>query len=172
MNMIQLPHFQLSMLLMFALTACGGGGGGGASDSAEAQVSLTPSPTVEVTPAPSPEPTMSPQPDEQTTKNLVAPADFDFAPDNKVTLQVELHELLDQRAYFSLYQSYHQHQDGSLTPFYASRIVATGLIQGKLNTSLSLAKAQTQYLAEIWFYDGRRPLQQILYVEQNQLIWQ
>ncbi len=178
MKNYQLSHFYISALILFTLSACGGGG---ASDTAKESVSNATTATTEPSLAPtgspspepiSPEPTMEPELTEQTTKALIAPADFNFSPDRQVTLQVALDELIDQRAYFSLYQDYYQHQDGSFSPNYASRVVASALSQGKLDISLSLGKAHTSYLAEIWFYDGRDPLQQIISVEQNRLTWQ
>ena len=161
-----------ALFVLAQLTACGGG------DSDSSATNSTNQPTVAPTAPPSaaPTPTATPEPTPVVnvalnTTDIIAPADFDFTPINSVSVQVDLSQYSQQRAFFSLYQQYQTTTAGMITPLYASRIVASPLIAGKLTTQIQVAKDQQTVLAEVWFYDGSEPLQRTLTISQGQLIW-
>ncbi|MFT6926261.1 MAG: hypothetical protein ACJAZP_001871 [Psychromonas sp.] len=101
---------------------------------------------------------------------LVAAQDFSFTTKETIEVIVELND--DQRAYISVYKDYQLLDSGRYYPDSASRVMGGALQNGSFTQSFTGLNKQSQYLLEVWFYDGSEPLQQEIYVDNNQLIWQ
>ena len=143
------------------LNACGGSDGG--SENVEAIIE-SPNETVSEIESVSVEQAL------QEMDSLVATQDFSFTTKDNIEVIVELND--DQRAYISLYQEYQQLDSGRYYPDSASLVISGALQNGLFKQSFIGLNKQTQYLLEVWFYDGSEPLQQELIVDDNQLIWQ
>ena len=146
---------KLISLLLFSLilSGCGGSGGGDAQENAELQLEQAEAVTT-------------------TMDSLVAAEDFSFTSKKQIQVILELNYYQDQRAFVSVYREYQQLDSGRYYPDSASRVISGQLQSGIFNESFTALDNQQEYLIEVWFYDGREPLQKELSVNNNQLIWQ
>ncbi|MCW8335179.1 hypothetical protein J4N42_17910 [Vibrio sp. SCSIO 43135] len=148
----KLPYFALIGLL----TACGGGGGDGGGSSAGSADSGSPS----TTPADA-----STTEDDVTLRSMsdLSIADgFSFNPVMGHSLDVDISAYSTERAYVSVYGEYVENGDGSYSPNYNSRISSSSLDNGTVSLDFCVSEAQQYVLAEVWFYDGSAPIQEIL----------
>lgn len=139
-------------LLLFSLivSGCGGSGGGDAQENAELQAQ------------PAAEAAMD---------SLVAAEGFAFTSKQQIQVRLALSAYQDQRAFVSVYRAYQYLDSGRYYPDSASRVISGPLQSGIFNASFTALDKQQQYLVEVWFYDGREPLQNELSVNNKQLIW-
>ena len=146
---------KLISLLLFSLilSGCGGSGGGDAQENAELQLEQAEAVTT-------------------TMDSLVAAEDFSFTSKKQIQVILELNDYQDQRAFVSVYREYQLLDSGRYYPDSASRVISGQLQSGIFNESFTALDNQQEYLIEVWFYDGREPLQKELSVNNNQLIWQ
>ncbi len=156
-----------SILAVLMLTACGGGGGGSDSSSGAAQVDepVVSSDTAEA------EGSSSPQVPLRSMQDLAVPDDFDYNPTQSVDVLVDISGISTERAYISLYSEYSESNDGTLTPDYAYRIANGALDNGTGDLTITYAQEYTSLLAEIWFYDGTAPIQQIITRDNSDIVY-
>ena len=153
---------KLISLLLFSLILGGCGGAGGSAESTENKESAAGEPLVFAEPV------------EQAVlemDSLVAAEDFTFTSKNQIQVLVELSAYQELRSYVSLYREYQQLDSGRYYPDPASRVISGVLQNGIFAQSFTGLNNQQQYLIEVWFYDGREPLQKALSVNENQLLW-
>jgi len=141
------------------LSGCGSGG------ETESLVSVDPAPV-----APDIEPAAEEVPLEM--RELVAAQDFSFTTKNNIQVDIALNDYQDQRAYLSIYSVYQRLDSGRYYPDSASRVIGGALQRGMFEHVFIGLNNQQQYLIEVWFYDGREPLQKVLPVNNKQLRWQ
>jgi len=158
--------FMLSLFCLM-LNACGGSGGG--SEDAANVISESPEATLTETVDIEPVAVEQALP---AMRDLVAAKDFTFTTKNNIQLQLTLNDYQQQRAYVSLYSAYQKLPSGRYYPDSASRVIGGALQSGTFEQSFIGLNNQQQYLIEVWFYDGREPLQKELLVNNKQLIWQ
>ncbi len=145
----------LSTLMALPLIGCGGGGGGGSSSSSPAAPVIAPTPTAEVV----------------KTEDLVAPEGFDYNPIETRTLSVDIASLSTARAYLTVYGEYQVAPNGDNVPSYNTKLATLALNNGVGDVELALGEVDSDYLAEIWFYDGTEPMQVVLNSSDTQWNW-
>jgi hypothetical protein len=101
--------------------------------------------------------------------SLVAVEGFSFTTKDTIEVIVELND--HQRAYVSVYSDYQQLDSDRYYPDSASRVLGGALQNGIFKQSFTGLNKQQQYLIQVWFYDGREPLEKELSVDNKQLIW-
>lgn len=149
------------MFFLLLVTGCGGSGGGGSSVEPQ-QVTIDQVMDVESEPVESTSLAMV---------DLVANEDFTFANKNQVDVLLELPEYNTQRGYVSVYKAYQQLDSDRFYPDSTSRVISGALVNGLFEQSFASINNQQQYLIEVWFYDGQEPIQKVLALAGNQLIF-
>ncbi|MGL4829800.1 MAG: hypothetical protein ACRCXG_10925 [Vibrio sp.] len=173
-----------SSLLLYG---CGGGDGDGATLSESVSIDTTPSTpsiaeetaiiTKNFTPVVMSFVTQTPPPElntgvdysqqdfgndnDLTTSQLAVPAEFSYNPVAQIQVTADISAYRTDRAFISFYSQYTASGDGTYYPAYESRITSSALTLGIANLSFSYPLSQSSLLAEIWFYDGSAPLQQV-----------
>ncbi|MCP4322778.1 MAG: hypothetical protein GY951_17580 [Psychromonas sp.] len=170
----------MSVLLILFITACGGSGGG----------EQTATPVAKPKPTPKPVP-VAESADEtesdvaklealgavQAMNNLKVQADFTFTSKQQVKVSLDLTELLalydqtGQRAYVSVYHDYTKLPTGDYYPNSSSRILSGEIKDGQFQHYFIHLNNQADYLVEIWFYNGAKPVQKELTVAANNIYW-
>jgi len=108
---------------------------------------------------------------------LRASADFSFSDKNQITVSIDIAKLLAEngqtgaRAYLSIYSDYRLLPTEKFYPDASSRVLAGDLSDGTFNQSFVALNEQSDYLIEVWFYNGEQPLQTEKAVIKNSLIW-
>lgn len=102
---------------------------------------------------------------------LVAAENFDFINKEEITVTLNFAEYKDKRGYISVYQAYRTIEDGKLFPLADSRVLAGSLIDGEFRKSFTNLNNTQQFLIELWFYDGTKPIQTEITVVNSQLTW-
>lgn len=106
-----------------------------------------------------------------TMATLVANEGFTFDKKNEISVNINLSEYKNDRSYLSIYKQYHQMQNGTFFPIAHGRVLAGSLNNGLFKQTFIADEEHSIYLIELWFYDGRSPIQQELTVMNNELIW-
>ncbi len=140
----------LSVFIM--LSGCGGGGDSEAAAPIAPTVDQNDEPVVDI-------------------NTLVAAPDFSFTTKSDVTVNLNIEQYQDQRSVINIYRQYQLLDTGDYYPKTASRVVSGPLINGHFSQSFIGLNQQTQYLVEVWSFDGSPPLQRELTVTNNQLNW-
>lgn len=96
-----------------------------------------------------------------TTTQLSVPAEFNYHPAAQIDIQADISAIRTDRAFIAFYSQYSTSSNGTYQAVYESRITSSALTLGVANLSFSYPLSQSSLLAEIWFYDGSAPLQQI-----------
>ena len=115
--------------------------------------------------------------DEQVIEmsELVASDDFTFSSKQTVNVSLELNDLLierdqeDTRAYISIYREFQQLETGEYFPDSSTRVLGGQLNNALFNQKFTETDLQSEYLVEVWFYNGEAPIQQLLVLEGNEL---
>ena len=90
---------------------------------------------------------------------------------------IDLRDLLDLnsqtglRAYVSIYREYKLLSSGQFYPDPSSRVLARELYDGQFNHSFIALNNQSAYLIEVWFYNGKQPIQKEKIIIANILTW-
>ncbi|CAH0529975.1 hypothetical protein [Vibrio hippocampi] len=158
------------MMLIAALgliTACGGSGGGGSKSSA----SPDPAPEVAAIEEATEEVIEVIEPVVVSMQELQVPDEFDYQPFTDFTLDVDLSNELTQRAFVSVYTEFEQGESGSWTANYDSKVASQSLSNGQASLSFTSAEHISQFLVEIWTYDGNAPQQKVLEGSSETLYW-
>lgn len=156
----------VSVLFMFQLIGCGGSGGG--SDQAVVTVddTLTDEETQVLIDAAKVE-----------MGQLVADEAFEFTNKQQINVALDLTDELalnnqtGQRAYVSIYRDYQLLASNEFYPDASSRVIAGELQNGLFNHVFTNLDDQSDYLIEVWFYDGEKPIQQEKSIISAGLIW-
>lgn len=156
-------------LFPLLLTACGGGGGG--SSSADINVTDSSNTSIDNAEITTTEAIESVQTLSLEMDDLVATEDFSFTSKQKVQVFLELTDLQQERAYVSIYSNYMLLDSGRFYPDSSSRVISGALDAGTFSESFTAVKQQSEYLIEIWFYDGSEPQQEVITLTNNELIW-
>lgn len=159
----------ITLVLIGALTGCGGGGGdeGGSTGGSTGSVGTS-------TPVSSGSDVAAVSETEvelRTMSELSIPDGFSFNPVMGHQFDVDLSALSTDRAYISIYSEFTQNDDGSYTPNYNSRVTSSSLSAGIASLDFCISEAQNQVLAEVWYYDGSEPIQQTFTQSDNAWIW-
>ncbi len=104
--------------------------------------------------------------------DLSVPNGFSYDTSQTYSLTADLSLFANQKGYLSVYSQFEAESDGSYQPQYSSRLVSTPLDSGTASISFTLASATTEFLVEVWSYDGNDPLQKIFSGEDGQISWQ
>lgn len=153
---------KLSNVMFFLLLVSGCGGSGGGSSVAPEQVATDQ--VIDV------EPELV-EPTSLAMADLVANEDFTFANKNQIDVLLDLPEYNTQRGYVSVYKAYQQLDSDRFYPDSTSRVISGALVNGLFEQSFASINNQQQYLIEVWFYDGQEPVQKVLALTGNQLIF-
>ncbi|ARV75671.1 hypothetical protein [Vibrio campbellii] len=102
-----------------------------------------------------------PTSDEEEIKfdDLTVEDGYDYNPVKSQSLVVDISSLSTERAHISVYTQFEETSQGNYKPDYQSQIISRALQSGMTELNFSVADSQLDFLAEIWFYDGRSPLQ-------------
>ncbi|PKF62466.1 hypothetical protein CW745_03270 [Psychromonas sp. psych-6C06] len=166
--------------IVTTLAACGGSGGSGSavqnitepatlvtsSDSKPLVVGQT---LLQITP--------TLEPAVMKMNDLQADDSFSFSSKQQVQVSVDLQSLLASqqrsasRAYLSVYSDYTELDSGQFYAKASSRILAGELNNGQFQQSFMALNDQSQYLIEVWFYNGDLPLQKEQTIVANRLQW-
>ena len=144
-------------LVLLALTACGGGDGSDGDSSNEGSSTPPPVAFVESDEIPS-------------MHDLVVPQDFDYSPVKSGTLSVDISSFSTQRAHLSLYKQFEEDSSGNYKASYSSKVASIPLQDGKADFEFNVSDSQGDLLAEIWFYDGTKPIKQVITAKDSNLI--
>ena len=98
-------------------------------------------------------------------QKLVVADDFTFTTKNTIEVRLDLSEYQNQRAYISLYSHYQALNSEDYYPDPTSRVLSGALVGNIFSQSFIGFNNQQQYLLEVWFYDGRNPLQKVLILD-------
>ncbi|MET2898361.1 hypothetical protein ABXV22_08595 [Vibrio rotiferianus] len=134
----------ITTIMGLALTACGGGGGGGGT-----------------TPPPPPAQTVLPE-ETFTMQDLDVPDGFSYNPVVQHAFSVDISGFSSQRAHLSVYKDFLENSPGNYDAIYPSKVVSAPLTNGKVTVDFNVSDSQDSLLVEIWFYDGRDPLQRVI----------
>lgn len=147
------------------LVGCGGGGGGGGSS--------TPSPAAPSTPVVTPpSTTVTPVATQSYTMNdLVVPDGFDYNPVENFDLDIDISGISTDRSFVTVYSRYTTRDDSSFKPDYSSKVIAGSLNNGQFASNFVAPISDENLLIEIWFYDGKPPLQQLVSSSNSQITW-
>ncbi|EEY38178.1 hypothetical protein [Vibrio mimicus] len=96
-----------------------------------------------------------------TTSQLNVPAEFSFNPVAQIEVKADISAYRTDRAFVAFYSQYTSSGNGTYQAVYESRIASSALTLGIATLSFSYPLSQSSLLAEIWFYDGSAPLQQV-----------
>ncbi len=104
--------------------------------------------------------------------DLSVPDGFSYDTNQTYSLTADLSLFANQKGYLSVYSQFETKSDGSYQPQYSSRLAAIPLDSGMASISFTLANATTEFLVEVWSYDGNDPLQKVFNSENPQISWQ
>lgn len=144
-------------LVLLALAACGGGDGSDGDSSNEG--SSTPPPVA-----------FGESDEVPSMHDLVVPQDFDYSPVKSGTLSVDISSFSTQRAHLSLYKQFEEDSSGNYKASYSSKVASIPLQDGKADFEFNVSDSQGDLLAEIWFYDGTKPIKQVITAKDSNLI--
>lgn len=105
-------------------------------------------------------------------EDLVIAETFEFTNKTDISVLLDLPDLTDERAYVSVYKDYQLLSNQQYYPHMDSRVVSGHLAQGKFSEQFVNLTNASEYLVEVWFYDGRQPLQKVVAVDVDKLQWQ
>jgi len=109
---------------------------------------------------------------------LIASDDFDFTSKEEITVALDLSDTLSEsgqlglRARVSIYSEYTLLSNGQFYPTQKSLVIAGDLDNGQFNSSFTRLKDQSEYLIDVWFYNGDAPIQQQQTIAANSLVWE
>lgn len=165
-----------TLLLISTLIGCGGGSGGGAAPtSTTVNVDNNQVESEQIEPV-----TNAVLPVIETDlrmSDLVASDDFKFTNKQQVQVSLDLSELLavnnqtGKRAYVSVYRDYQRLPSGQFYPLSESRLLAGELNNGQFNHAFVAMNNQSEYLIEVWFYNGDPAIQKQQMLVNNTLTW-
>ena len=155
---------KLWIISLVLLQACGGGGGGSDSDS---------SPSADT---PSESDTDSAQDIElvvlRDMQDLSIPDGFSYKAIQTYQLDVSLSGLFSTRSYLSIYSGFTMGSDGTYQADNGSKVAGGPLTSGVIDVSFSLPSSTSEFLVEVWTYDGNPPLQKVFLTSETSYIWQ
>jgi len=108
---------------------------------------------------------------------LVASDDFTFTSKEEITVALDLSDTLSEsgqsglRARASIYSEYTLLSNGQFYPTQKSLVIAGDLDNGQFNSTFTRLKDQSEYLIDVWFYNGDDPIQLEKTIVANTLTW-
>ncbi|BDY04217.1 hypothetical protein [Ferrimonas sp. YFM] len=161
-----MKSFNLAVLTLF-LCACGGGGGGGGSAPAPDTPAVPDTPSTPTTPDTPATPDAPEEP--QTTADLVASPQMDFASSSELSVSVTVDP--GRSAYVALYSVFDS-IGGSFQPDYQNRLAAGVTDAGQFKAELMAADEQQELLVEVWYHGESTPLQQVFSMPAERIEWE
>ncbi|WED28481.1 hypothetical protein L3V77_21250 [Vibrio sp. DW001] len=154
---------KLWIMSLVLLQACGGGGGSDSGSSPSAD-----------TPAESD--TGSTQDIElvvlRDMQDLSIPDGFSYKAIQTYQLDVSLSGLFSTRSYLSIYSGFTTRSDGTYQADNGSKVTGGPLTSGIIDVSFSLSSSTSEFLIEVWTYDGNPPLQKVFSTTGNRFVWE
>lgn len=152
-------------MMLVLLQGCGGGGGGdGESNSSPVADTLTETVTDSSSQI---EPVAL-----RDMQDLSIPDGFSYGSVETYQLDVSVSELFSKRSYLSIYTEFLIGSDGAYQANNGSKVTAVPLESGEIEVSFSLPSATSEFLVEIWSYDGNPPLQRVFQTAEKRATWQ
>ncbi|WP_040356488.1 hypothetical protein [Candidatus Photodesmus anomalopis] len=103
--------------------------------------------------------------------DLVVPNDFNYNSIIEKEVIVDISTYSTEKAHLSIYSRFSINDNGNYIPDLNSRILSTPLDNGKATLNFYVNDIQANTLAEIWFYDGKDPIQHQFTPLENSWIW-